>query len=129
MDKERLARAIAKIEQAADAIGKARNTAQPETSADAQLEADLESTRSALEDRDRTIAKLRADAEDIGRLKDEEIARLRDRLEAGDTGDKGVSTAEYEELQQKYARLKASAEATLAGLDQVIDKAERANHG
>ncbi|MGP1354509.1 MAG: hypothetical protein ACTS1Z_14410 [Parasphingopyxis sp.] len=129
MDKERLARAIAKIEQAADAIGKARNSVQPDTTSNAQLEADLESARSALEDRDRTIAKLRADADDIGRLKDEEIARLRDRLEAGNTAENGVSVAEYQELQQKYAQLKASAEATLAGLDQVIGKAERANHG
>lgn len=129
MDKERLARAIAKIEQAADVIGKARNSVQPDTASNAQLEADLESARSALEDRDRTIAKLRADADDIGRLKDEEIARLRDRLEAGNTAENGVSVAEYQELQQKYAQLKASAEATLTGLDQVIDKAERANHG
>lgn len=129
MDQERLASVIAKIEQAAEKIGSARATPQPDADSSPQLEAELETARAALEDRDRTIAKLKADSADIGRLKDEEIERLRNRLNAGESGGTGVSAAEYEALQQKYAQLKASAESTLAGLDQLIGKAEHANNG
>ncbi|WP_299327378.1 hypothetical protein [Parasphingopyxis sp.] len=127
MEKERLARAIARIEQAAETIGSVGQIPQPDTAALERLQAELESAKAALEERDRTIAKLRADAADIGRLKDQEIQRLRDQIHAEKSAESGVSAAEHEALQRKYAHLKATAESTLADLDQVIGKAEQAN--
>ncbi len=84
-------------------------------------------------DRDRRIAKLRADIADIGRLKDEEIARLRGELSAIEDRDSAPLPANGGDpvLEAKYARLKATAEATIAGLDRVIAGAgqHRGGHG
>jgi len=129
MEKERLARAIERIEQAAEKIGSSGPAPQLDMALSAQFEADLESARVALEDRDRMIAKLQADSADIGRLKDEEINRLREQLQAAKDAGTGVSLAEYRALQHQYDQLKTSAKSTLAGLDRIIGNAEQASDG
>ncbi|MGJ8537265.1 MAG: hypothetical protein ACSHW2_08940 [Parasphingopyxis sp.] len=136
MEDERLARAIARIEQAVaklDGIGPL--TARPGAPADdtahrAEFESLEKAHREALDDRDRTIAKLRADIADIGALKDQEIARLQKELQAAaDAGSPTVSEAEHLALQQKYDRLRTAAESTLNGLDGLIGKVEGARNG
>ncbi|QLC24398.1 hypothetical protein HFP57_04710 [Parasphingopyxis algicola] len=136
MENDRLARAIARIEQAADRLGNAKPAAAPVTAPaeEAGLAAELESMKAAhkaaLEDRERTIAKLQADFADVGKLKDEEIERLRGELQAKDASlQSPVSEAEYRTLQDKYERLRATAETTLTGLDAVIGKVESADNG
>ncbi|MEM8694415.1 MAG: hypothetical protein AAGE05_00140 [Pseudomonadota bacterium] len=139
MDNDRLARAIARIEEATARIGDARPQSAPavDQSTENALKAELESIKAAhkvtLEDRDRTIAKLRADFADIGKLKDEEIERLRADLAARDTAEttteKTVPDAAFQALQHKYDGLRAVAETALADLDGLIAKAERAENG
>lgn len=96
----------------------------------AEIEAGHEA---ALADRDRTIAKLRADIADVARLKDEEIAGLRRELAASRQAEaaapSGVSEAEHGALREKYERLRERTRATLADLDMVIAAAERGAHG
>lgn len=136
MENERLARAIARIEKAADRLGTAEPAAAPADtpSQNPDLVAELESMKAAhkaaLDDRDRTIAKLRADFADVGQLKDEEIERLRGELQAKQAPvQPAVSEAEYQSLQEKYERLRMTAETTLTGLDTLIDKTESAENG
>jgi hypothetical protein len=136
MENERLARAIARIEQATaklDDIAPLAAPINPPTD-DSALKAKLESLKSAhrdaLDDRERTIAKLRADITDINALKDQEIDRLRNELQAAaNSGNPAVSEAEHHALQQKYDRLHATAESTLSGLDGLISKVERTENG
>jgi Skp family chaperone for outer membrane proteins len=136
MENERLAHAIARIELAAAKLDDAGplpiSASSP--SAGTALKTELESMKAAhkeaLDDRDRTLAKLRADFSDIGKLKDEEIGRLRSESQRqGSAANSAVSEAEYQSLKQKYDQLRKTAESTLAGLDGLIDKAERAENG
>lgn len=144
MGNERLARAIARIEQAAATLDAIEPLGQPMSTQadDAVLKAEHDSLvtshESALADRDRTIAKLQADMSDISTLKDQEIARLRGELQsladssadaAPDSGDPAISVSEHQALQQKYDRLRSTAESTLTGLDSLITKAEQAKNG
>ncbi len=87
----------------------------------------------AIDERDRALAKLRADAADIDKLKDQEIERLRAELESksADTATATTSAhdAELQALQQKYDRLHAMASTVLTDLDTIIEQAERATNG
>lgn len=136
MENERLARAIARIEQAAVALDNVGPLTAPASGPadDAAIRAELDSQIAAdqatLDERERTIAKLRADLVDIGKLKDEEISRLRGELQnITEPQQSGVSEPEHQALLQKYDRLRATAESTLAGLDGLIEKTERADNG
>ena len=136
MENERLARAIARIEQAAVALDNVGPLTAPasEPADDATIRAELDSQKVAhqatLDERERTIAKLRADLADISNLKDEEIERLRGKLQnRPEPQQSGVSEADHQTLQQKYDRLRATAESTLAGLDGLIEKTGRADNG
>ena len=86
----------------------------------------IEDARAAIEERDRTIAKLRADIEDIGRLKDDEIVQLRQRLakETESTEAATRSAAAGAEAQRRYSRLAEAARATISGLDELIAAGE-----
>lgn len=136
MEKERLAQAIARIEQAAETLDKVRP---PRASAQGEArDADWEAQRSALEaahaealqDKERTIAKLRADLDDIGKLKDEEIETLRARLQDSASDENtGVSDVEHRKLQEKYERLRNAAGSTLQGLDNLIARSEGSENG
>jgi hypothetical protein len=137
MGNERLSRALARIEDAAAKLD--RVAAQPApvgpSEAEAALAAEIESLKSAqqaaIEDRDRTIAKLRADLADIGKLKDEEIARLRATLaeQQAEAPLSAADEAEHNALQEKYDRLESAAKSALSGLDTLIATAEAQNHG
>lgn len=136
MEDERLARAIARIEQAVaklDDIGPL--TASPGAHADdtartMEFDSLEKAHKDALDDRDRTIAKLRADITDISALKDQEIARLQKELQtAASAGSTAVPEAEHLALRQKYDRLRTSTQEALDGLDGLIGKVEGAKNG
>lgn len=130
MDNERLVRVIARIEQAAEKIGSASAVSRPADDGSlSQLKAELEAAKATLGDRDRTIAKLQADSKDIGRLKDEEIERLRKELRAQMDAEPHVPLTDHEALRQKYDRLKTAAGSVLAGLDRIIERVERHDNG
>jgi hypothetical protein len=137
MVNERLDHALAKIEAAVSRIDEANRAGTIATSADspagtqtAEQDQALASLRNELDSRDRTIAKLRADLVDIGRLKDEEIARLRSELAAlGDAAPAGGEQVAFQALERKYEKLARAAEGTLKGLDQLIAKTEAPDHG
>lgn len=129
----RMDRALERIERH-EREGGLSAAASPGNSGNQGLSALLDEARAGLEARDRTISKLRADLQDITRLKDEEIARLRSELEARpDSVPQMLDCDEPRdvELARKYERLRETAEATLAELDAMIDAAERrqAGHG
>lgn len=91
----------------------------------ARLAEELENLKNrhaaAVEERDRTIAKLRADAADIDKLKDEEIARLRGALEAAEQTQLATVDAEaVNALQRRNAALEHSVRSALAAIDAVI---------
>ncbi len=134
MGNERLERALARIEKAADALSEI--DAGKAGAEQADTGPPREDFEAALAERDRTIAKLRADLVDISKLKDEEIERLRGALEAQSDaqGGSGDSAGEAETggdpaLQAKYDRLESQARKTLAELDALIAKAEGAADG
>ncbi|RED15350.1 hypothetical protein [Parasphingopyxis lamellibrachiae] len=136
MEDERLARAIARIEQAVAKLAEIGPLAAPpgtpadDTARKAEFESLEKAHQDALDDRERTIAKLRADIADISALKDQEIARLQKELQAApNTGVLTVPEAEHHALQQKYDQLRSTAESTLNGLDGIIGKVERAKNG
>lgn len=136
MENERLARAIARIEQAAAKLDDIGPLTAPSgapvdyTAHKAELESLEKAHKDALEDRERTIAKLRADITDISALKDQEIARLQEDLQAAAAaGSSTVPEAEYQALQQKYDQLRTTAESTLNGLDSLIGKVEGVKNG
>ncbi|MBC2777568.1 hypothetical protein [Parasphingopyxis marina] len=137
MGNERLARALTRIEDAAARLDRAAAPAAAPAGdkAEAALAAEIDALRAAhsseIEDRDRTIAKLRADLDDIGKLKDEEIARLRAELAERPAGlpASGIDEAEYKALQQRCERLESATKSALSGLDTLIATAEAQNHG
>lgn len=136
MENERLARAIARIEQAAAKLDNVEPLAAPvsaptdSTAYTAELDSIKTAHKDVLDDRDRTIAKLQADIADIGALKDQEIERLQGELQAvGNAAAPAISEADHHALQQKYDQLRATAESTLTGLDGLISKVERAENG
>jgi len=143
MENKRLARAIARIEQAAAKLDDVGPLAAPISAPtdDAALKAENEALKTAhkdaLGDRDRSIAKLQADIADISALKDQEIAQLRGELQAmsagvnagGNAAEPAISEAEHHALKQRYDRLRVTAESTLTGLDGLISKVERAENG
>ncbi|NNC72572.1 MAG: hypothetical protein HKN78_06805 [Sphingomonadaceae bacterium] len=132
MASERLNRSIEKIEQAIARLeesgraGAAKKRDDPAKAALAeQLAAASRDHEAALEERERTIAKLRADAQDIDALKDEEIARLRDEIErqrqtAPQAPPAGINQQTHDRLKQKYAALEQSARQALGRLDELI---------
>lgn len=139
MENDRLSLVIARIDAAAARIAEARPAAAPSASQDSQEKLQEEITAlnslhaAAIDERDRALAKLRADAADIDKLKDQEIERLRAELESKrtDTGavDTSAHEAELQALQQKYDRLHAVASTVLSDLDTIIEQAERATNG
>lgn len=136
MENERLARAIARIEQAAAKLDNVEPLAAPVSAPADNIahKAELDSINTAhkdvLDDRDRTIAKQQADIADISALKDQEIERLQGELQAaGNAPAPAISEADHHTLQQKYDRLRATAESTLTNLDGLISKVERAENG
>ncbi|QLC21706.1 hypothetical protein HFP51_05645 [Parasphingopyxis sp. CP4] len=139
MENDRLSLVIARIDAAAVRIAKAQPGASAATDQDAEKKlrqeiAALNSAHAAaLDERDRAIAKLRADAADIDKLKDQEIERLRSELQAksDETGaiDTAAHDAELHAIQQKYDRLYAAASTVLSDLDIIIEQAEQANNG
>jgi|GEM_PF-6991374 len=144
MENKRLARAIARIEQAAAKLDDVGPLAAPisaptdDTALKAENEALKTAHKDALGDRDRSIAKLQADIADISALKDQEIAQLRGELQAmsntgvnagGIAAEPAISEAEHHALKQRYDRLRVTAESTLTGLDGLISKVERAENG
>lgn len=143
MANERVNHAIAKIDSALALIEKrlqsgdiSKASANPDSIGDNSAELLAMARREQaghIADRDRTIAKLRADIADIGRLKDEEIARLREAVASMEDRASGhpPTNGGDPELEAKYQRLKVTAEATIAGLDRVIATAsqQRSDHG
>jgi hypothetical protein len=137
MGNERLARALTRIEDAAARLDRAAApAAAPERGeADAAHTAELDALKSAhrseIEDRDRRIAKLRADLDDIGKLKDEEIARLRAELAERPAGSPtpAIDETEHKALQERCERLESATKSALSGLDTLIATAEAQDHG
>ena len=139
MENDRLSLVIARIDAAAARIAEAQQAAPPAASHESEekLQQEIASLNSAhaaaIDERDRALAKLRADAADIDKLKDQEIERLRLELESKraetpiDTN--SASEADLKALQQKYDRLHALASTVLIDLDTIIEQAERANNG
>ena len=78
----------------------------------------------AIEDRDRKIAKLRADIDDICKLKDEEIGQLRTELAGTVRPPDPEPGRELAALQRRYDALEAAASAALGRIDALI-----ARHG
>lgn len=130
MASERLNRSIDKIEQAVALLEQrgeetaAKSTDDRELAAlTEQFESAEREHRDALEDRDRTVAKLRADVDDINKLKDAEIARLRSEIEnrgnaAGEAAE--ASKAETDRLREKCDRLEQTSRQAIGRLDAAI---------
>ena len=139
MENDRLSLVIARIDAAAARIAEAQQAAPPAASTESEekLQQEIASLNSAhaaaIDERDRALAKLRADAADIDKLKDQEIERLRAELESKpaetEAGDSSAHEAALQALQQKYDQLHAMASTVLADLDTIIEQAERANNG
>ena len=135
MTSERLKRVTSKIEAAVERLSQL----DPSTIGasdrplfeDGDAAEERERQRSEIEDRDRRIAKLRADIDDISDLKDQEIERLRGELDARATPpavDKdSVGKDEHDALRKRYDRLKAAAEKTKTRLDALIARMEKAD--
>ena len=139
MENDRLSLVIARIDAAAARIAEAQQAAPPAASTESEekLQQEIASLNSAhaaaIDERDRALAKLRADAADIDKLKDQEIERLRAELESKpaetEAGDSSAHEAALQALQQKYDQLHAMASTVLTDLDTIIEQAERANNG
>jgi predicted nucleic acid-binding Zn-ribbon protein len=139
MENDRLSLVIARIDAAAARIAEAQLAGSAPTDQDAErkLQQEVAALNSAhataIDERDRAIAKLRADAADIDKLKDQEIERLRAELQsqAAETGalNTAAHEAELHALQQKYDRLYAAASTVLNDLDTIIEQAEQATNG
>ena len=139
MENDRLSLVIARIDAAAARIAEAQQAAPPAASPESEekLQQEIAALNSAhaaaIDERDRALAKLRADAADIDKLKDQEIERLRAELQSKnaemETGDSSAHEAALQALQQKYDHLHAMASTVLTDLDTIIEQAERANNG
>ena len=139
MENDRLSLVIARIDAAAARIAEAQQAAPPAASPESEekLQQEIASLNTAhaaaIDERDRALAKLRADAADIDKLKDQEIERLRAELQSKsaetEAGDSSAHEAALQTLQQKYDRLHAMASTVLIDLDTIIEQAERANNG
>lgn len=133
MTSERLNRVTSKIEAAVERLSQLDPSALARP-APGLLEGpaaeDEERHRREIEDRDRKIAKLRADLDDISDLKDREIERLRTALASRPEPERtpaGVDPDEHADLQRRHERLKRAAEATRQRLDALIARMEDAD--
>lgn len=129
MTSERLNRVTSKIEAAVERLSQLEPTPAQGGSPMLFEEPEGETARRhrrEIEDRDRKIAKLRADIDDISSLKDEEIARLRGEL-ARRSAPGGEAAHEHAALEKRYDRLKTAAEAAQQRLDRLIAQIETEN--
>lgn len=131
MTSERLNRVTSKIEAAVErlsqldpeALGRGAQPAPEGRAAD-----DADRHRREIEDRDRKIAKLRADLDDISDLKDQEIDRLRRELDSRPEQPQspaGVDPEKHADLQRRHDRLRRAAGATRQRLDALIARMEK----
>lgn len=134
MENDRLAQAIARIDAAATRIAEVKSSPAPAPDGTAlqALREEMETLRSKhaaeIDERERALTKLRADAADIDKLKDEEISRLRadiqKQADLSQAADNQTHDADLQALQQKYDRLHSAASAVLGDLDSIISTAE-----
>lgn len=131
MTNERLKRVTSKIEAAVERLAQLDPAAQDGAGASpakAPPAEEQERQRREIEDRDRKIAKLRADLDDISDLKDQEIARLRDALQRQaqpvEPPGESIEVEEHAALQRRYDRLREAAQATQQRLEALIARME-----
>ena len=135
MTSERLTRVTSKIEAAVERLSQLDPSAfaagDRSLFEDEDAAEEREQQRREIEDRDRKIAKLRADIDDISDLKDQEIERLRSEIDARGQPAKppasSVGKDEHDALRKRYDRLRAAAETTRKRLDGLIARMEKSD--